>query len=69
MPVAALSNEHIREIKKLVDEHATKGELTKSLVKDMENSLSFPPTPREVDFLERYTAWRLDHGVAGVSQP
>jgi hypothetical protein len=69
IPIAALSNKHVRDIKKLVDEHAAKGELTKSLLKDIENSLSFSPTSQEVDFLERYIAWRLDHGVAGVSQP
>jgi len=69
VPKAVLSNEHIREIKKFVDEHATKGELAKSLLKDIENLLSFSPTPQEIEFLDRYIAWRLDHVVAGVSQP
>ena len=69
VPKAALLSEHVREIKKLVDEHATKGELTKSLLKDIQNSLTFSATPQEVDFLERYIAWRLGHLLAGVSQP
>jgi len=67
--MATLSGEHVREIKKLVDEHATKAELTKWSLKDIENSLSFLATPQEVDFLEGYIAWRLDNLVAGVSHP
>ena len=62
----ALSDKHVREIKKLVDEHAMNGDLT--LSKDMENALSFSPTPQEIDFLRRYTAWRLEHSLTGIAQ-
>src|SRR5262245_36685531 len=66
---SALSNEHIREIQQLVDEHARAGDLNMTLVVDIEHSLSFLPAAAERDFLKWYIEWRMNHMIAGVTQP
>ena len=62
----ALPIDHVREIKRLVDGHARKGTLRMTLVGALEQSLSFPATSQEADFLNCYTIWRLNHPIAGT---
>jgi hypothetical protein len=57
------TNDHEREIVKLVDQIALEGRLELSSIGEVLKTLSFVMTAADAVFLVNYIRWRMDHQI------
>jgi len=60
------TNDHEREISKLVNEkaRASNNRLDYSAIREVSHSLSFPMSRADSQFLAAYLQWRIDHPLS-----